>query len=187
MRLPAAQSLFYRIVSSYLVLAGLAVGIPFTQSQSSKLQGNWSKRAPLATKRGEVAVAALDGKIYVLGGTTSGNPASQLNQEYDPAADRWRDRAPLPQGMSHAGAVGFGDKLYVIGGFSGGGVHVGALSLVFAYDLATDSWRQLAPLSSPRGSVGVAEVGGKIHAIGGRGLDKVTVATHEVYDPATEK
>jgi Kelch motif len=28
---------------------------------------------------------------------------------------------------------------------------------------------------------------GKVHAIGGRGLDKVTVATHEVYDPASDK
>jgi N-acetylneuraminic acid mutarotase len=147
------------------------------------LQGNWSRRAPLLIKRAEVAVAALDGKIYVLGGTAPGNPATQLNQEYDPAADRWRDRAPLPHGMSHAAAVGFDGKLYVIGGFSGGGVHVGALNLVFAYDPATDSWRQLAPLSSPRGSVGVAVAGGKIHAIGGRGLDKLTVATHEVYDP----
>ena len=29
--------------------------------------------------------------------------------------------------------------------------------------------------------------GGKIHAIGGRGLNKATVATHEVYDPSTGK
>jgi len=33
----------------------------------------------------------------------------------------------------------------------------------------------------------VAAVGGKIHAIGGRGLDKITVATHQVYDPSSGK
>ena len=40
--------------------------------------------------------------------------------------------------------------------------------------------------SSPRASVAAAAVGGKIHVIGGRGVDKVTVATHEVYDPKTK-
>src|SRR5262249_3341820 len=42
----------------------------------------------------------------------------------------------------------------------------------------------LAPLAKPRGSVAVAALDGKLHAIGGRGLDKVTVATHEIFDPA---
>ena len=88
--------------------------------------------------------------------------------------------------MTHAGVVGFNGKLYAIGGFTKD-VHVGALDFVFEYDPATDTWRQLAPLSSPRGSVGVAVVDGKIHAIGGRGLDMVTVTTHEVYDTSTGK
>src|SRR5262249_59454631 len=46
-------------------------------------------------------------------------------------------------------------------------------------------WRTLAPMKAPRAAVGVAVLAGKIHVIGGRGLDAVTVATHEVYDPAT--
>ena len=33
----------------------------------------------------------------------------------------------------------------------------------------------------------MAAVGGKIHAIGGRGLDKITVATHQIYDPPSGK
>jgi len=35
--------------------------------------------------------------------------------------------------------------------------------------------------------VGVTVVNGKVHAIGGRGLNNLTVATHEVYDPSTGK
>jgi len=156
-------------------------------SPSAKSQGSWSKKAPLLTKRAEVGIAALDGKIYVVGGATPGDQASPLNQEYDPASDRWRDRAPLPHGLSHPGVATLNHKLYAIGGFSGGGVHVGALDLVFEYDPAMNVWRSLVPLSSPRGSVGVAVVDGKIHVIGGRGLDKVTVPTHQVYDPSTGK
>ena len=66
-------------------------------------------------------------------------------------------------------------------------VHLDAQDSVFEYDPAADTWRTLAPLKSPRGSVGVAAVNGKIHAIGGRDVNRVTVATHEVYDPRTGK
>ena len=34
-----------------------------------------------------------------------------------------------------------------------------------------------------RGSAGAAAIDGKIHVVGGRGLDGVTVSAHEVYDP----
>jgi N-acetylneuraminic acid mutarotase len=35
--------------------------------------------------------------------------------------------------------------------------------------------------------VGVAALAGTLHVIGGRGIDRVTVGTHEVFDPATGK
>src|SRR5262249_4058930 len=68
-------------------------------------------------------------------------------------------------------------RLYLLG--------QGAGDVVFEYDPASDHWRTLAPMKAPRAAVGVAVLAGKIHVIGGRGLDAVTVATHEVYDPAT--
>jgi N-acetylneuraminic acid mutarotase len=153
-------------------------------SQSGGGAGHWAARAKLPTPRAEIGVAALGGKIYVLGGTAQCRNDSPLNQEYDPATDQWRDRAPLPKGVSHVGAASMNGKLYSIGGFLDV-VHVGAQDIAFEYDPATDRWRTLAPLSSPRASVAAVSVGGKLHVIGGRGLDKVTVATHEVWDPAT--
>ena len=168
-----------------LVLFVMVVSGP-TSSSSAEDAGTWSTKAPLPTPRGEVGVAALNGKIYVLGGTALGRWDSPLNHEYDPATDRWRERSPLPHGLSHVGTVGLDGKLYAVGGFTNI-VHVGAVDLVFQYDPAVDQWHTLAPLSSPRASVGVVAVGGKIHAIGGRGLDKITVGTHEIYDPATNR
>jgi N-acetylneuraminic acid mutarotase len=58
---------------------------------------------------------------------------------------------------------------------------------VFDYDPVTDMWKALAPLSAPRGAVGVVVLDGKIHAIGGRDPQLRTVSTHEVYDPAANK
>ena len=157
-----------------------------SQIQSNNSNGTWSKKASIPTQRFEAGVIALNGKIYVLGGEAFGKPASGLNQEYDPATNRWRDLAPIPYETSHIGVAGFNGKIYAIGGFTGV-PETGALDLAFEYDLAKNTWRKLPPLSSPRGSMGVAVMDGKIHVIGGRGLDRVTVGTHEIYDPGTGK
>src|SRR5438094_460693 len=102
-------------------LALLAV-LFFLQSPGS---GKWSEKARLPEPRGELGVATVNGKIYVLGGSALGVDAQTLNEEYDPATDKWRQRAPIPQGVSHAGAVGMNGKIYVVGGFTRN-VHMGA-------------------------------------------------------------
>src|ERR1700677_4753375 len=53
-------------------------------------QGRWHYLAPLPQARGEVAVAEVGGKIYVLGGYADGFVDQPLNEEYDPAANTWR-------------------------------------------------------------------------------------------------
>jgi hypothetical protein len=77
-------------------------------------QGRWLTKAAIPTARSEVAVAEVNGKIYVLGGFA---PQGQsVNEEYDPATDRWRSRAALPRPLNHAGTAGLNGKLYLIGG-----------------------------------------------------------------------
>jgi N-acetylneuraminic acid mutarotase len=164
----------------------LIAGFSFARPIARKMPGDWTLKAPLPTKRFEVGVAALGGKLYVLGGESNGKPATILNTVYDPATNRWSELSPIPRETSHSGVAASKDKIYALGGFSGVS-HAGAMDAAYEYDVAANTWRTLAPLSSPRGSVGAAVVGGKVHAIGGRGLDKVTVNTHEVYDPATGK
>ena len=166
-----------------LALVGIVAGCGWAHAEPV---GTWAPRAPLPTARGEVGVAAVDEKVYVLGGTAQGRWDLPLNHEYDPLADKWQERAPLPHGLSHVGAVGLNGKIYAFGGFTNI-VHAGAMDLAYVYDPRSDAWRILPPLSSPRASVGAVVLENKIHVVGGRGLDKVTVATHEVYDPATNR
>ena len=91
----------------------------------------------------------------------------------------------MPKGLDHLGVAVIEGKIITVGGFIGS-VHRGAVSDVYEYDTATDTWRVLAPMKGPRGSVGVTVLEGKVHAIGGRGVDNTfTVGTHEVLDPAT--
>jgi len=153
-------------------------------SAQAQAQGSWTMKEPVPARLNEVAVATVDGKLHVMGGSVLGF-TGPYHLEYDPATDKWRVRAPLPRALDHMGSAVLNGKIYTVGGFVGGGVHRDGQNSVFEYDPSLDSWRILAPLKAGRGSVGVAAIDGKIHAIGGRAPDGTTVATHEVYDPAT--
>jgi hypothetical protein len=135
--------------------------------------------------RGEVAAAAVGDKLFALGGGVAGK-AVPRNEEYDPLTDRWRPRAPLPQARDHLGVAVLNGKIYAFGGFTSS-VHQGAGDVVFEYDPSGDSWQTLTPMRAPRASVAVAALDARLHVVGGRGLDGVTVATHDVYDPTTAK
>ena len=137
-----------------IMLAACSTDTPRPADRSASSLGSWSKKAPMAIQIGEVTVAAANGKIYVIGGSTGDVVDQKLNQEYDVATDSWRHRAPLPRGMTHAAATSLNGKIYVVGAFTASG-HGNAVNLVYEYDPATDVWRALAPLKSPRGSVGV--------------------------------
>jgi len=151
------------------------------ETPSLQGQGRWHYLTPLPQARGEVAVAEVGGKIYVLGGYADGFVDQPLNEEYDPATNSWRGRAPMPRGLNHVGAVGLNGKIYCIGGFVE--QNKSAVPDVTVYDAAIDAWQELVPLPSPLGSVSVAVLDGKIHAVGGR--DETSVGTHRVYDPIT--
>lgn len=174
---------------SRLVAAAAVAALVMTLASVAALAqggGPWTVKGMIPYDRAEIAVAAMNGKIYVISGQSRGVDANEFNQEYDPATGTWRELALMPAVASHAGAVALNGKIYVVGGFLAS-VHVAAIDRVFEYDPATDMWKALAPLSAPRGAVGVVVLDGKIHAIGGRDPQLRTVSTHEVYDPATNK
>ena len=150
----------------------------------SQVAAGWTPKGSMPFERGEIAVAAVNDKVYVISGSSRGVEANAFNQEFDPATGMWRERSLMPSVASHAGAAVVNGKIFIVGGFVAN-VHVGAVNRVFEYDPATDRWRALAPLGAPRGSPGVVALNGKIHAIGGRDPERNTVATHEIYDPAT--
>ena len=168
------------------LLAGLvcAVLISSPIAAISQLGASWSPNGSMPYERAEMAIAVVNGKLYLISGGSRGVEANAFNQEYDPSTGTWRELALMPSVASHAGAAALNGKIYVVGGFVAN-VHVGAVNRVFEYDLATDRWRALAPLAAPRGAPGVVALNGKIHAIGGRDPERLTMTMHEVYDPAT--
>ena len=161
---------------------GLSVGIGFSADK-----GSWATKTPAPTKRTEVAAAALDGKIYVIGGFAKSIAfTSALVEEYNPATDTWRERAPMPAGRHHVGIGVVNGRLYVIGGFHHSLLNIwNPSTTVYEYDPGRDQWTTRNPMPTPRGALAVAVLAGKLHAIGGYGKDGNTGA-HEVYDPVAD-
>ncbi len=178
--------------------AALAFSLAFVARNAGAqdaANGTWSKKAPMRYARNELQAAAVNGKIYAIGGghieMKDGKPLDDLTngytEEYDPAADKWRERAPMPEGGTHNGIAALDGKIYIAGGFAGNR-HTLPTPSMYAYDTATDTWRKLASLGGPLGSISLTAVDGKIHAFGGRVMgEDVTVGSHEVYDPKTDR
>src|SRR6266436_3320026 len=90
-----------------LAVSGLVLGGCLGKTTDSpapidiKSPGQWSALAPMPTARQEVAVAVLDGRVFVIGGLGEASEPVATVEVYDPAADRWETRAPLPAATHH--------------------------------------------------------------------------------------
>ncbi len=132
---------------------------------------------------------------------------------YDPATNTWEERRPMRRPRQEfAGAFGPDGKLYVFGGYGHrGSVHEEdyasaaefeaagremrafgkeALRSVEAYDPATDTWSERAPMPEGRHAMGAAlGADGRIYVIGGAVSYSNPIGSSSVfvYDPKTDR
>ena len=147
-------------------------------------RGKWRTLAPMPMPRSEVAVAALDGKIYVVGGFEADGSTSAKVEVYDPATDTWSEAAPLPEPRHHTAAVAMGG-LYVIGGFATN--FQDARPDVFLYTPSRNEWTPVDPLVNARGGHAAVVIGFSLYAVGGLAAGPAdaleNVAPVERFDP----
>ncbi len=86
----------------FLAVMGLML-----QSAAAAAQGRWTSAAPMPSARSEVAVAAVEGKIYMVGGFRGERDL----EIFDTASGRWSRGATIPRAVHHAAAVGWHGKL----------------------------------------------------------------------------
>lgn len=151
----------------------------------------WTTLAPMPTARTAAAAVEVGGRIHVIGGNTVGGLTVSTNDAYDPAANRWDTRAPMPTPRNHPAAGAAGGKIYVIGGRLAapniGGFVASNTDVVEEYDPATNTWRAMNKMPTPRSGHGYTTYQGRIYVAGGEVRDSHMDAIFrdvEVFDPA---
>ena len=96
----------------------------------------------MSTARGGPAAAAIDGKLYVMGGNDGQNRLSSV-ERFDPAKNAWEAVAPMSTARTCPAAAAIDGKLYVMGGHDG----QNRLSSVERYDPATNEWAAMTSMA----------------------------------------
>ncbi|MCW4023900.1 MAG: hypothetical protein NWF01_02560 [Candidatus Bathyarchaeota archaeon] len=91
---------------------------------------HWSSITPDPHSRIDPAACVVNGKIYLIGGSTS-----SLIETYDPATDTWETKQSLNKPVLDPMAIAIGDKIYVFGA-----------GYIQFYDPQTDQWRTIGEL-----------------------------------------
>src|SRR5262245_64402144 len=115
----------------------LFVCLTFASGAAAQTGGTWQTLAPMPTARQELATAALNGKIYAIGGYDSSGTPTNIVEVYDPATNTWSSAHPIPFPLHHNSAAVAAGKLYSFGGPS---------TLAFVYDELNDSWSPVASM-----------------------------------------
>ena len=145
--------------------------------------GEWGLRAGLIEPNSELALAEVNGKLYLLGGYPASRQTVRTVQVYDIATDRWQLGPPLPQPNNHGMAASVNGKVYLIGGQTTAD-DPSYVDTVYELDPASGAWVEKARMPTAR-SAGVAVVhNGKIYVAGGRPPRGNDFA---VYDPTTDR
>jgi len=153
------------------------VGLNFNYKFRAIYVGNKVNRAVLAATVISVLLFSL---------TAAMSPASG-------AENFWAIKASMHFSRTGAGAAAVNGIVYVIGGSqryntSDTGFSYMSINSTEAYDPATDTWVEKAPMPTSRDGLGVAAFQGKIYCFGGRNVSKdysISINVTEVYDTET--
>jgi Kelch motif protein/putative pyrroloquinoline-quinone binding quinoprotein len=153
------------IGGSAFVLGGYDGAKPIASVLQTTTGRSFSQVASLPAPARYMAVAALDGKIYALGGETASGAATNAIQEVDPGTRTARVIGRLPQALSHAAAVVLGGQIYVLGGDVGGSPS----SAIWHFDPASGRVLAAGRLPFAVAGAGAATIGSTAYLIGGTG------------------
>lgn len=167
-------------------VGGLNQGLPSpgaiaTVLEYSPTSDSWAQRANLSTRRYAPAAAAVNGKLYAVGGFGQSGILATA-EVYDPEANSWTPTASMNQRRYAHQAVALNGKIYAIGGQTDGDA---PLNSIEEYDPSLNAWTIKATMPTARVSFGAVAINGKIYVVGGR-IVNTTIAPVYSYDPASD-
>ncbi|KAI9039300.1 Kelch repeat-containing protein [Aspergillus affinis] len=166
-------------LSNFVALTALSA-FDLASAAASCRSGQWVNLAPIPTQsrqeHGTVAIG--NSTIAILGGIVPvehGTQTTDILQLYDITLNSWRTASPAPYPVNHPNLAVVGNTLYSLGGLVDGPVSPGivmnwvASTSSHAYDLATDTWTELAPMpnGTERGSAIMGVHGEMVYLAGG--------------------
>jgi hypothetical protein len=162
----------FGVTLALVVASGLREPRRSVPSASGVTAWKMEPKAPVALT--EVAAAAHDGRIWVVGGLTVDGKASDRVLVFDPATGGWTDGPRLREPVHHAALVSDGEALFLIAGYVGD-TFDRPTEHAWRLDAATGPWLPSAPLPAPRAAGGAASYEqGRIMYGGGVGPDGVS-------------
>lgn len=164
--------------------------------------GKWNSLPALPAARGEHVSAAVDGKIYVIGGRVGGTPNAAHYKDhrdtsrvdiFDPRTQTWSRGIDAPTARNSAASVVIGGKIYVVGGRqyleqpNGNAVNVNVASLE-VFNPQTGLWSVKAPMPRAAGGIAATTLNGRLYVFGGEQWTptKEVFANGWVYDPVAD-
>ena len=134
----------------------------------------WTALAAMPIRRYQPTAQAVNGKLFVIGGQTTGFRDELAVEVYDPDLDQWTLlKRELPIEREQAASAVIGGKIALVGGHDHDQVTLPDCDL---YDPATDTWAVCRRMHSPRSDFGLAVLDDRLVAVGGEDLllDSVT-------------
>ena len=148
---------------------------------------SWSIKTPMPTARGFASAAVVDGKIYVMGGSSDGlTKVYNILEVYDPDKDLWVIKANMPTARTCLTTTVVDGIIYAIGGTVN--APWPGLKIVEAYDPKNDTWTSKAQMHDSRWSHTSSVLNGKIYVIGGDNVynnNYNELTSVEEYNPVT--
>ena len=199
--LAAADGLIYG-------LGGFSGGFPNWQAHADVFvydpsNDRWRTGVPMTQPRAEGVAAAVDGKVYVIGGRVRASAeASHFNDHadtvlaevFDPRTGRWSRIPDAPTARNSAASAVIDGRIYVVGGRKAikqadGSLRQENVATLEVFDPRRNTWEARAPMPQAQGGLAAAAHGGKLYVFGGEQWvpEQKVFADSWVYDPATDR
>lgn len=124
---------------------------------------NWESLTPLSSPRSGLALVAVEGRIYAIGGESDEGITGAV-ESYDFSANRWSTASPKPLPVKDAGAVVIAGKVYVPGGTTASGETTDILEI---YDPARNEWEAGASMPAGISAYALVAFDGDLFVFGG--------------------
>jgi L-ascorbate metabolism protein UlaG (beta-lactamase superfamily) len=148
-------------LSTLLLL--LLAAIPAAGAEKrADMAGQWKELPPLPTPRHDLALVAVDGRLFAISG--AGDRTTDAVEAYAPQEQHWHADSAIPRKRGWFGNALLNGRIWCIGGVGADGRY---LPTVEIYDPPSDTWHNATALPKGKAWLGAAVLNNRVLIAGG--------------------